>query len=52
MMPDELARELDQLDVLAIQLADDPGTPVVCELGEFLAKINFFHRERLWRSPP
>jgi hypothetical protein len=43
-MPDELALKLDQFDLLTIQFANDPGVPVVVELGEFLLDIYFFHR--------
>ena len=43
-MPHELTLELDQLDLLTIQFANDPGIPVVVELGEFLLDIYFFHR--------
>lgn len=34
-MPDVLALKLDELDVLAVELADDLGGPVVGEGGEF-----------------
>ena len=33
-VPDELALELHELDVLTVQLADDAGIPVVGELGQ------------------
>ena len=43
MMPDKLALELDEFDLLTVQLADDFGTPVVVKLGELLLDIYFFH---------
>src|SRR5262249_42956169 len=44
MVPEELALELDQLDLLAVQLADDLGTPLVLEPGELFADVHFFDR--------
>jgi hypothetical protein len=34
MVPDELALELDQLDMLAIEFAHDLRTPTIRERGE------------------
>src|SRR5690242_14882137 len=49
-MPDELAQEPDQLDLLAVEIADDLRAPVLGELGELLGEINFgrgaFHWNR------
>ena len=44
MMPDELALEPGKLDLLAVQLTHETGTPVIGEQGEFLGKVdNFYH---------
>src|SRR5262249_39397749 len=43
MMPDEFAFELDELDLLAIQLAGDPRTPMLVERSEFLGERDLFH---------
>jgi hypothetical protein len=43
LMPDERALELDELDVLAIQLADDLGVPVGGEEGEFFCEVDRVH---------
>ncbi len=40
MVPDELTFELGELDVLAIELADDTGAPMFSELLEFLGEVN------------
>lgn len=40
-MPDELAVELDQLDLLTVQFTHDPGIPMIRKCGEFLGKIHF-----------
>ena len=48
-VPDELAPELDELDVLAVQLADDFGTPVVVEEGQLLVQVHLADRQA---SPP
>ena len=42
-MPHELADELDELDVLAVQLADDSGRPVIGERGELRCEGDFVH---------
>ena len=42
-MPDELALELHQLDVLAVQLADDARIPVVGELGQLRGDRDLLH---------
>jgi hypothetical protein len=39
-MPHELALELRELDVLAVQLADDPRAPLFRELLEFLGEVH------------
>ena len=44
MMPDELALEFDQLDVLPIELAGDPWVPVVVDLAELFLDVYFLHR--------
>jgi hypothetical protein len=41
-MPDELALELDELDVLAVELADDLRVPAGIEPGERFAKVDLF----------
>ena len=41
MMTDELAVKLDQLDLLAVQLADDLGTPVILESRKRLLNVHF-----------
>ncbi len=43
LMPDKLALELHQLDVLTIQLTHDPRVPVVMEEGELFLDVNFVH---------
>ncbi len=40
MVPDELAFELGELDVLAVELANDTGAPMFSELLEFLGEVN------------
>ncbi len=40
MVPDELAFELGELDVLAVELANDTGAPMFSELLEFLGEID------------
>jgi hypothetical protein len=39
-VPDELAFELRELDVLTVELADDPGTPTLRELPELLREVD------------
>ena len=39
-MPHELAFELRELDVLAVQLADDPRAPALRELLELLGEVH------------
>src|SRR4051812_2512422 len=46
-VPDELAQELDQLDVLAVQVPDDLRTPALVEPRELLAEIHLVHAEGL-----
>ena len=43
MMPDKLSLEFDQLDVLAVQIANDPRIPVVVEQAEFFLDVYFLH---------
>ena len=40
MVPDELAFEFGELDVLAVELADDTGAPMFSELLEFLGEVH------------
>ena len=40
LMPDELALEFYQLDVLPIQLTHDLGVPVIVEEGELLPDVH------------
>jgi hypothetical protein len=42
-VPDELADELDQLDLLAVQVADHLRTPVVVEQAEHLPQVHLLH---------
>jgi hypothetical protein len=42
-MPHEGPLKLDKLDLLAVELANDFGTPVVVEKGEFVNEIDLFH---------
>src|SRR5271157_2654396 len=54
LMPDELPLEFYQLDVLPVQLAHDPGIPVIVEEGELLLGVHRGDRlvsEDLRRSP-
>src|SRR5271166_2107534 len=44
LMPDKLAMEFHQLDVLPVQLANDPGAPVVVEEGELLTQVHLGDR--------
>jgi len=43
LLPDEFTLELDEVDVLAVQLADDPGSPVVEEEAQFLSQVYLVH---------
>ena len=43
-VPHELAHELDEPDVLAVELADDARAPVLRELRELLGKVHLLHR--------
>jgi hypothetical protein len=47
MVPNEFPLKLDELDLLAIELADDLGFPLVVKLREFVAKVDLFHGNRL-----
>jgi len=42
-VPHELALELDELHVLAVELADDARTPVLRELPELLGEVYLLH---------
>src|SRR5271165_2680630 len=44
LMPDKLALEFYQFDVLPVQLAHDPGVPVVVEEGELLTQVHLGDR--------
>ena len=46
-VPDELAFELGELDVLIVKLAHDFRTPIFGEEMEFTGEVGFLHRERL-----
>ena len=46
-MPDELTLELDELDVLAIELADDARAPRLREAGELLCDVDLVHAHSL-----
>ena len=50
-VPDELALELDELDVLTVQLADDARIPVVGELESFEAIDTFSMKPILAATP-
>ena len=43
LVPDEFTLELDELDVLAVQFADDPGSPVVEEEAQFFSQVYLVH---------
>lgn len=42
-MPDELAFKPGCFHLLAIQFSNNPWIPVITELAELFADINFFH---------
>src|SRR5205807_6866562 len=42
-MPDERALKLYELDMLAVQLTDDPGTPMFTKVGELVRKVYLVH---------
>ena len=42
-VPDELALELGQLDLLPVQLAGDPRAPQLVEGRQCLAQVDFLH---------
>jgi hypothetical protein len=48
-VPDERPVELDQLDLLAVQLADDRRLPRVAERRQLLAEVHLLH-DGLWFS--
>ena len=52
MMPDELAFELRELHVLAIELADDPRAPAFRELLELFREIDLIGLALAHASPP
>lgn len=43
LVPDEFTGKLDELDVLAVELGNNPGGPVFCKLGELGDEIDFVH---------
>jgi hypothetical protein len=43
-VPDELTLKFHELDLLTVELADYSGTPVLCELRQFLGQIDLLHR--------
>ena len=43
LVPDELARDLDQLDLIAVELADHLGAPMIGEASELLGQIDLIH---------
>jgi hypothetical protein len=60
-VPDERTQELGELDLLPVQLADDPRTPEVAEHRQLLSKVHLLHDKhpllgpsfsdnRSWRS--
>jgi hypothetical protein len=52
MMPNEGPLKLNELDLLAVQLADDFRTPVSIETSEFVSEIDLFHRYVARASAP
>ena len=44
LVPDKLALEFYQLDVLPVQLPDDPGALVIVEEGELLTQVHLGDR--------
>lgn len=42
-MPDELAYEFDNLDVLSVELCNDPRRPVFVQEAKFICKDYFIH---------
>ena len=42
-VPDEGTTKLDQLHLLTVELPDDLGPPVLCDLPEFRGKIHLVH---------
>jgi len=52
MVPDELAFKLGELDVLAVQLANDTRAPMFSELLEFLGEVDFVVRAVTHACPP
>ena len=52
MVPDELAFELGELDVLAVEFADDTGTPTFSELLEFLGEVHLVVLAAAHARPP
>ena len=45
LVPDELAEQLHQLDVLAVQFADDLGLPVLVEESQLLGQVYLAHED-------
>jgi len=50
-VPDERPLKLDQLDLLAVQLADDFRLPLLAELRQLLGQVDFFHESSESPSP-
>jgi hypothetical protein len=46
-MPDELPQQPHDLDVLSIELPDDPRLPVLRERFEPVVEVDFLHRRCL-----
>ncbi len=42
-VPHEVALDFDQLDVLAVELADDPRAPTLVKLGQLFGEVNLLH---------
>ena len=51
-MPDELALELGELDVLAVELADNAGTPMLRKLLELFGEVDLFDLTIAHGGPP
>jgi hypothetical protein len=51
-MPDEFALELRELDVLAVELADNAGTPMLRKLIELPGEVDLFDLTLAHGGPP
>src|SRR5262245_48135250 len=47
LVPDEVALELDEFDVLAIELPDDPWPPMVVNEGQLVLHVDFIQEQIL-----